>query len=151
MRLFDCVGLCPEVGIGMGVPRPPIQLTGDPARPRVVAVADAALDYTERLAGYAAAVAPTLKGVSGYVFADRSPSCGLGGVKVFDGAGRFRRAGRGIYAAAVLYRYPDLPVVDAETLNRRGALLDFATAVLAYAGSHRAGDARAALRSVLAP
>ena len=131
--LFDCVGLCPEVGIGMGVPRPPIELTGDAAAPRAVRVVEPHVDFTDELAGFARRMAATLNRVSGYVFADRSPSCGLAGVKVFDDAGRFRRLGRGVYAAAVLDEHPGLPAADAETLNSRDALIDFAVAVLSYA------------------
>ena len=138
-RLFHCVGLCPEVGIGMGVPRPPIQLAGTPDAPRAVAVDDPTSDYTVRLAGYARRMATTLDGVAGYVFADRSPSCGLAGVP--NGRGRRGRplqsprsrrlrggrAGRTARSAAV----------DAETLNCRDVLIDFALAVVAYARRHR--------------
>ena len=148
-RLFDCVGLCPEVGIGMGVPRPPIQLTGDPDAPRAVGVDDPASDYTDRLVGYARGIATTLNGVSGYVFADRSPSCGLAGVKVYDAAGRYRRLGRGVYAAAVLADRPELPAVDAETLNCRDVLIDFALAVVAYAGRCQEGTDGADLRATI--
>ena len=148
-RLFHCVGLCPEVGIGMGVPRPPIQLAGDPDAPVAVGVDDPATDYTDRLAGYARRVAATLDGVAGYVFADRSPSCGLAGVKVYDDAGRYRRVGRGVYAAAVLADRPGLPAVDAETLNCRDALIDFALAVVAYAGRCEDGTDMDDLRATI--
>ena len=131
--LFELVGLCPEVGIGMGVPRAPIQLVGEAPNLRAVAVADPSLDYTARLAGYACEVAATLGAVSGYIFADRSPSCGLAGVKVFDRRGRFRRTGKGVYAAAVLAADPGLPAVDAETLHREEVLIDFAIAVVVRA------------------
>lgn len=128
-RLFDLVGLCPEVGIGMGVPREPIQLVGDASAWRAVAVADPHRDYTERLQAYAEDMAATLDGVHGYIFADRSPSCGLAGVKVFDDGGSFRRMGRGVYADAVLSACPDLPAADAEMLAEEEALLEFAFAV----------------------
>ena len=136
-RLFDLVGLCPEVGIGLGAPRPPIRLVGDPAQPRTTGVADASADFTDRLRDYAKHVAPTLGGVSGYIFADRSPSCGLKGVKVYDGEGgerNARRIGRGVYAAAVVAAHPSLPVVDAETLADAGVLRDFVAAVVARQG-----------------
>lgn len=133
-RLFDLVGLCPEVGIGLGAPRPPIRLVGDPAQPRAIGVEDPSADFTERLQRYAAHVAPALGGVSGYIFADRSPSCGLNGVKVYDGEGEVQRVGRGVYAAAVLAAHPALPVVDAETLLDGGALRDFVAAVVAQQG-----------------
>lgn len=133
-NVFTLVGICPEVGIGMGVPRDPIQLVGEAATPRVVTVDDVNLDYTDRLTGYALEVAAVLGDVHGYIFADRSPSCGLAGVKVFASNGSFERVGRGVYAAAVLAGYPHLPVVDAETLSDDEVLFDFALAVLANCG-----------------
>ena len=134
-RLFSLVGICPEVGIGMGVPRDPIQLVGEASAPRVVAVDNPARDYTERLGEYAREVGSILDGVHGYVFADRSPKLrAWRGVKVFAEDGSFERVGRGVYAAAVLAAYPALPVVDAETLDDDEVLLDFVLAVLANRG-----------------
>lgn len=142
-KLFTLVGICPEVGIGMGVPRDPIQQVGDPTAPRVVAVADQTRDYTDRLRQYTREVAATLDDVHGYIFADRSPSCGLADVKVFAADGSFERVGRGVYAAAVLAAFPDLPCVDAETLGDGEVLLDFVLAVLARSGAAlNPGDGR---------
>ena len=128
--IFSLVGLCPEVGIGMGVPRPPIQLMGSADAPRVVAVDDPELDYTDQLASWHGTAAGTLAGVSGYIFADRSPSCGLKGVKVFAEDGSWERIGTGIHAAAVAAAYPHLPLADAEDLWAPQALEDFAVAVV---------------------
>lgn len=132
-RVFSLVGLCPEVGIGLGVPRPPIRLVADPAAPRAVAVHDPEIDYTSRLASWHASVGDVLADVSGYVFADRSPSCGLAGVKVHDANGSFRPEGRGIHAAAVADAWPALPMADAETLLGQDALTSFAVAVVRHA------------------
>ncbi len=134
-NVFTLVGICPEVGIGMGVPRDPIQLVGAASTLRAVAVDDPNLVYTDRLQGYVSEVSGVLDGVHGYIFADRSPSCGLAGVKVFAADGSFERVGRGVYAAAVLASYPDLPAVDAETLDDENVLLDFVLAVLASYGT----------------
>lgn len=133
-KVFTLVGICPEVGIGMGVPRDPIQLVGGASAPRVVAVDNPNRDYTDRLMGYASEVAGVLEDVHGYVFADRSPSCGLAGVKVFAEDGSFERVGRGVYSSTVVDAHPDLPVVDAETLDDDEVLLDFVLAVLADSG-----------------
>ena len=137
-RLFDLVGICPEVGIGLGVPRPPIRLLGAPgdAAPRAVVMTETPLDITAGLTRYAERMAGTVAQVDGYVFAARSPSCGLAGVKVYAADGSYRRVGRGIFAAAVLRAQPTLPAVDAECLRDPATLLDFACAVAA----HRAGE-----------
>ena len=131
-RLFDLIGLCPEVGIGLGVPRPPIRLTGAASSPRAVVMESVPREITAQLQHYAGSVAGTLAQVDGYVFADRSPSCGLASVKVHAADGRYRRQGRGVYAAAVLRAQPALPAVDAECLWDEATLLDFVCAVTAY-------------------
>ena len=136
--LFTLVGLCPEVGIGMGVPRQPIRLVGEATNPRAVAVAAPHTDFTAALAGFAQRSAAVLGRVAGYIFADRSPSCGLSGVKLFAPDGSYRRVGRGVYASAVLRAHPTLPAVDAEDLADEDALLDFAVAVVRSTG--RAAD-----------
>ena len=138
-QLFDLVGICPEVDIGLGVPRPPIRLfaaVGDAKPPRAIVMTEKPADITPRLTQYAASVASTVAQVDGYVFADRSPSCGLAGVRVFAQDGSHRRIGRGVFAAAVLRAQPTLPAVDAECLRDPATLLDFACAVAA----RRAGD-----------
>ena len=138
--LFRMVGICPEVGIGLGVPRPPIRLVGPPAAPRAVAVADPRRDHTAALSRFARGKERTLAAVHGFIFADRSPSCGVAGVKVFAADGTFARVGRGVFAAAVLDAHPDLPAVDAGTLHDPQTLLDFVLAVARRAG--HADDAR---------
>ena len=140
-RLFDLIGLCPEVGIGLGVPRVPIRLVGEASSPRAVVMERAPSDITAQLEQFAGRTAGTLAQVDGYVFADRSPSCGLAGVKVYGAGGRFRREGRGVYATAVLRAQPALPAVDAECLWDEATLLDFACAAAARrAARTSAGD-----------
>lgn len=132
--LFRLVGICPEVGIGLGVPRPPIRLVGPAGASRAVEVADPSRDHTAALSRFARRKARTLGTVHGYIFADRSPSCGVAGVKVFAEDGTFARVGRGVFAAAVMSARPDLPAVDAGTLRDANALLNFVLAVARCAG-----------------
>lgn len=131
--VFTLVGLCPEVGIGMGVPRPPIHLVGNAAAPRAVAVHDQMLDYTDQLASWHRTATASIAGVSGYVFADHSPSCGLKGVKVYAPDGSWKRTGRGVHTAAVAAAWPELPLVDAEDLWAPDAVERFAVAVARHA------------------
>ncbi|HEX9112883.1 MAG TPA: DUF523 domain-containing protein, partial [Nitrospirota bacterium] len=37
-RIVEWVPICPEVESGLGVPREPMQLNGDPAAPRLIAI-----------------------------------------------------------------------------------------------------------------
>ena len=111
--LFEMRGLCPEVGIGMGVPRDPIQLVGDLAAPRAQGVKAPDLDVTDALAGYAQQISPQLDDIAGYIFIKNSPSCGLFRVKVYPPKGGAPTAkGRGIYAAELTRLRPQLPVEE---------------------------------------
>ncbi|MGQ7959103.1 YbgA family protein [Pseudomonas sp. SP16.1] len=130
---FDFVPVCPEVGIGMPVPREPIRLVGDPAAPRAVGTLDRQRDVTDDLAAYAERMAEELQGICGFIFMQQSPSCGLERVKVYQDGGRPSEPGRGIFAAAFCARHPDLPVEEDGRLNDAVLRENFLTRVFAYA------------------
>lgn len=114
---FDFVPICPEMGIGLGTPRPPIRLVhiGEDVRAR--GVDDSTLDVTDRLAAYFDDVADQVAGVSAYILKRASPSCGMERVKVYSEKGHPGRAGTGIFAGAMMARFPNLPVEEEGRLN----------------------------------
>ena len=133
--LLSCVPVCPEVGIGMGVPRPPIRLVGDPHSPRVLGVRDPGVDVTAELGAYARSRSEQLRDVFGYVFMERSPSCGLYSVPVHpaDGVGPVHGSGRGAFAREVCNRHPRLPVEENGRLFEDAVRESFLARVFAYA------------------
>jgi uncharacterized protein YbgA (DUF1722 family)/uncharacterized protein YbbK (DUF523 family) len=151
--LFDYRGICPEVAIGLSVPRPPIRLVGDPRAPRVVSVDEPAMDVTDALRDYGRNQAAGFRDVVGYVFMKNSPSCGLFRVKVYpyqNGrvTGAPDRRGRGAYAAAVVEACPNLPVEENGRLHDPVLRENFVTRTFAYAhwkALERAGLSRARL------
>lgn len=130
---FDFIPVCPEVGIGMPVPREPIRLVGDPQSPRAVGTVDRSRDVTDALAAYAQRMADDLQGISGFIFMQQSPSCGLERVKVYQEGGRPSEPGRGIFAATFCALHPDLPVEEDGRLNDPVLRENFITRVYAHA------------------
>ncbi len=123
-EIFDFKPYCPEVAIGMGVPRPTIRLVGDPAKPRVVGSDDPNLDVTESMYNYSEKTAQTLSALCGYIFIKNSPSCGAFKVKVYNDDPNSpshgypqEEKGRGVFADAVMRRNPLLPVEEEGRLN----------------------------------
>ena len=116
-RWFEYVAFCPEALAGLGIPRPPIRLVGDPCAPRVVRVADDSVDVTDALQATARRVVPEVARLRGYIFKRASPSCGMERVKVYQAPGRTPRMGRGLYAHAVMQAYPLLPCEEEGRLN----------------------------------
>ncbi|MND53114.1 hypothetical protein D3C80_441420 [compost metagenome] len=131
---FDFVPLCPEVAIGLGIPRQPIRLVGDPHAPRAVDSGGRRSDHTEPLAAFGESMARQLGDICGYIFMQKSPSCGLERVKVYQADGHVAEGGgRGIYASAFCARRPDLPVEEDGRLNDPVLRENFLTRVYAFA------------------
>jgi uncharacterized protein YbgA (DUF1722 family)/uncharacterized protein YbbK (DUF523 family) len=108
---FEFRAFCPELAIGLGVPRRPIRLLVKGEQIRCVSTVDAELDYTQKLIDCAKDQAVWHSGLCGYIFKKSSPSCGMERVKVYDGV-RPRRDGVGIYAATLMQSFPELPVEE---------------------------------------
>jgi len=131
-QYFEWVPVCPEVAIGLGIPRPPIRLVGSASTPRAVGVKDATLDVTDKLAAYGKQQARKLDDLSGYVLKSRSPSCGMERVKVYQHAGTPAKSGRGIYADAFLSSQPWLPAEEEGRLSDPRLRENFIERVFVY-------------------
>jgi len=117
-RFVDWVPVCPEVECGLGVPREPIRLEGDPDDPRLVTVRTKQ-DLTARMKAWAKARVRELEkeDLDGYIFKSGSPSSGMERVKVYDERGVPRKVGVGMFARAFMDRFPLLPVEDEGRLH----------------------------------
>lgn len=132
-RFFEFVPSCPEAGAGMGIPRQPIRLVGDPAAPRAVQVEDSSSDFTAALEDYSARRIPELQDLCGYIFIRNSPSCGLFRVKVYrDNGTLHQESGRGIFANALTRAQPLLPVEEDGRLQDPVLRENFITRVFAW-------------------
>jgi uncharacterized protein YbgA (DUF1722 family)/uncharacterized protein YbbK (DUF523 family) len=111
---FTFVPVCPEVAVGLGVPRPPLRLVdtgGGP--PSALGVRDPTLDPSAALRTYGRRMAAELHDLGGYLFKRGSPSCGMERVKVYRPAGGAPVVrGVGLYAEAFMAAQPLLPVEE---------------------------------------
>ncbi|NNE07274.1 MAG: DUF523 domain-containing protein [Gemmatimonadetes bacterium] len=131
---FRWISVCPEVEIGMGIPREPIQLVQIEGEVRLRGV-ESEHDWTDRMTAYAEARAAWLVkiGVAGYVLKSRSPSCGVQTVPLYGAAERVPGMRDGLFAAAVRSKLPDLPVREETGLETRAGRLAFLEEVREYA------------------
>ncbi len=110
LSLISC---CPEVGAGLAVSRPPVQLVNTADGLLVRGRDDPQLDVTRALQRFSqASVAACDSALCGYVLKSRSPSCGLGSTPLFDEQGREIGLGDGIQAQQFLQRKPWLIFAD---------------------------------------
>jgi len=131
---FDFVPLCPEVAIGLGIPRETIRLVGDAEQPQAVGTVHRELNVTAPLDAYGRKMAAEHTDLCGYIFMQKSPSCGLERVKVYrENGAPVEGGGRGIYAQAFCARHPNLPVEEDGRLNDPVLRENFLTRVFVYA------------------
>ncbi len=123
-RFLEFKTFCPEVAIGLGIPRPSMRLVQqfDEQGNETTVVLDSKTgenDYTERLSAYSQQVVDSqLVDISGYVFKKDSPSCGMERVKVYSKEGQFaHKDGVGIYAEMIKKHFPLMPVEEEGRLN----------------------------------
>lgn len=129
---FDFKPFCPEMAVGLGTPRQPIRLVGDPEQPRALGTRDSSLDVTAPLQAYADRVSETETALCGYILMKGSPSCGMERVKIYHENGNPNTSGAGIYAARLMRNNPALPVEEEARLNDAVLRENFITRVFAY-------------------
>lgn len=133
-QYFTYVAVCPEEAIGLGTPREPIRLVGDSHNPRAVGTVTASLDVTDALTAYGQKTAAKLNDLCGYILMQKSPSCGMQRVKVYQDNGHpAEHSGSGLFAAALMRAQPNLPVEEDGRLNDPVLRENFITRVFAYA------------------
>jgi len=137
--LVEWVPVCPEVEVGMGVPREAVRLiaSGPGASPRMVGLTSGT-DWTQRMNRFGAARVRALAGedLSGFVLKSKSPSCGLERVKVFADAESRSPAharGAGLFAAALGVAFPNLPTEEEGRLEDARLRENFIERIFAHA------------------
>ena len=129
---FHYVPLCPELAIGLGVPRPPIRLVGKIDSPSAISPDDPSIDATEALSDYGREIGRTHTFISGFILKSKSPSCGMERVKVYDKNGVPSPNGRGLFAASLMETQPLLPCEEEGRLNDPGLRGSFLERVFAF-------------------
>ncbi|MGC9517676.1 MAG: YbgA family protein [Methanomicrobiales archaeon] len=124
--------VCPEVEIGLGIPRDPIRLIDlnkevhlfQPATGRCL---------TDNMKKFAKTYLNSLEDFDGFILKNKSPSCGVKAVRVYPGQkeGRPRTDGVGAFASEVFKKYPYLAVEDEGRLRNLKIRENFLTKIYA--------------------
>ena len=133
---FEYRDVCPEVEIGMGIPREPIRLveqgSEDDSNIRVLEIKDSSKDYTEKLSSLADTKLQELDSLSGFIFMQNSPSCGAYRVKAYHPNGNvLHTQGQGAFAGRLMKLMPWLPVEESGRLLDAQLRENFVTRVFA--------------------
>ena len=155
------VPVCPELEVGMGVPRETLRLVRAPGKgpgkseaPRLVSRSGE--DWTARMTAFARARVAALarEDLSGFVLKKDSPSCGVWRVKQYDDdaaePGAPSRDGQGLFAAELQRLFPRLPVEEEGRLCDAKLRDNFIERVFAYHRLRALWSTRWTMKSVVA-
>lgn len=113
--LVNYITPCPEVEIGLGIPRSPVRIAFLNGEERLVQPSTED-DVSELMNKYSSDYLKSveLNGVDGCILKSLSPSCGIKDVKVYKGLVKSPviHKSKGFFGRAVLDRFPDLPIED---------------------------------------
>jgi len=132
-QYFEWVPVCPEVEYGLPVPREPMRLVGDPNSPRLRTIRTG-VDHTEGMLKWTEKKLKKLKKeeLCGFIFKSRSPSSGIGGVKVYTPSGMPSQRGVGLFGGSFTKKFPIIPVIDDGMLHDPGLRENFIERVFVY-------------------
>ena len=128
----EWIRVCPEVEVGMGVPRETLRLVRVDGDTRMITTRTG-IDHTDSMRAWAGKRTKALAGMDlrGYVLKKDSPSCGMERVKVYGDAGG-ARVGIGTYAEVLKARFPALPIEEEGRLTDPVLRENFIERVFAY-------------------
>jgi uncharacterized protein YbbK (DUF523 family) len=135
----DLRPICPELEIGLGVPRDPVVLVRRDGRPHMIQPSTGR-DLTAAMDAFSARFLDSLDAVDGFILKSHSPSCAIRDGRIFhSNASEEHDSGAGLFAARVLERFPGAPVEDEAGLGDERVRRHFLTAVFALARRRLSG------------
>ncbi len=149
-RFVEWVPVCPELEVGMGIPREPVRLVGNSNNPRLMGE-KSGKDWTDSLKEFSTQRVKQLQAMnlSGYVLKKKSPSCGMERVKVYGKKGIPFSNGRGIFATVLSSNWPLLPMEEEGRMNQPRLRENFIERVFAYERWHTLVSERKSRGSII--
>lgn len=129
----EFVPYCPELAIGLGIPRTAIRLMKfADGQTRLVNNRDSSIDYTDLMVSTTQQRLPELAELQGYIVCAKSPSCGMERVRLVDErGGQLGKVAIGVFTRELMQAFPWLPVEEDGRLLDDGIRESFMTRVYA--------------------
>tara|TARA_B100001996_G_scaffold5908_1_gene5001 strand:- start:382 stop:1326 length:945 start_codon:yes stop_codon:yes gene_type:complete len=130
---IDFKPICPEVEIGMGIPRKPIRIISDNHKIRLNQY-DTEIDFSNQMNSFSDKYISTIKKVDGFILKASSPSCGIDSAKIFKkGSPVSIGKGPGLFASKIIKNFPNHPKEEEKRLNNSILREQFFTSIFTLA------------------
>lgn len=132
-RYVDFITVCPEVGIGLPIPRESLRIV-KACEELALIQPKTGLDVTEEMNEFARIFFQSMKEVDGFILKSRSPSCGIKDVKIYSSAekGASTEKGVGLFAREAMERFPGCVIEDEGRLSNFAIREHFLTRLFTF-------------------
>jgi len=129
--------VCPEVEIGLGIPREPVRVVLVKNELHLMQPATG-IDYTNKMINFCHEYLVSLEDIDGVILKSRSPSCGIKDVKIYPSMEKKASTGKGsgFFGTAVMEKLQKLPVEDEGRLRNFTIREHFLRRLYTIAGFH---------------
>lgn len=146
----DFIPVCPEVEIGLGIPRATVRIVRIESVDHLIQPATGR-DVTDDMTRFATRFLESLPPVDGFILKTGSPTSGTSNVRVYPSAEKSMAIERsaGFFAREVLKRFSHLPIEDELRLNNARIRDHFLSCIFTLAGFReiaKTGDREALVR-----
>ena len=130
---FECIPVCPEVEIGLGIPRDPVDIIIENNKP-ILYQEKMDKNLTSKINSFADVLLKE-KIFDGFILKSKSPSCGLNTAKIYSGKEKSHliRKGSGIFTTNIIEKFPYHPKIEEQDLYNEKLRTHFFTAIFVLA------------------
>ncbi len=128
----DMTTVCPEVEIGLSIPRDPIRIEKHKEKEEYKLIQhNSNIDFTNHMNEFASEFITNLDDIDGFILKGKSPSCGIKDVKIYHQGNKcsIRNNGNGVFADRILEKYAHLPVENEGRLSNYSVRDNFFTKI----------------------
>jgi uncharacterized protein YbbK (DUF523 family)/uncharacterized protein YbgA (DUF1722 family) len=137
-QYVDYITVCPEVAIGLGIPRDPIRVVNMSGEKRLIQPKTHE-DITEKMNSFTTTFISSLPAVDGFIFKSKSPTIGLRGIKIYAGVEHAPviERGSGFFAEQIMHAYPGYPMEEDDRLRNETIRHSFLVQLFCFADFRR--------------
>ncbi len=139
--IVDFIKVCPEVEIGLGVPREPIRIVKEKGNYRLVQP-KTGRDVTREMDNFTDNFLSRFEDVDGFIFKSGSPTIGIRNIKVYSGEtmAPVVERGSGFFTKKILDKYAGYPMEEDDRLRNYRIRHHFLTQLYTFTGFRHVKD-----------
>ena len=117
-KFIDFYPVCPEVEIGMGVPRETIRIIEENDK-TILYQPETEKDFSTKMDKFSKEYLNNLNNIDGFILKSKSPSCGFKSAKIYTKKKNVPaiRTGNGLFTRNIISKYPNHPIEEEKRLN----------------------------------